>query len=64
MWLWKDEGEDTDHDVIVLVARRAPSILVAVWAVEYPPVLPEESERERRKTEDTRVPATLVHTLT
>ena len=41
---WARGNRHTHHDVIVRVARRAPSILVAVWAVEYPPVLPEESD--------------------
>ena len=37
----RQEQAHTHHDVIVRVVRWAPSILVAVWAVEYPPVLPE-----------------------
>ena len=41
-------GRHTHHDVIERVVRWAPSILVAVWAVEYPPVLNEHAGRVSR----------------
>ena len=41
---WARGNRHTHHDVIVRVVCWAPSILVAVWAVEYPAVLSEASD--------------------
>ena len=40
----------THDDVVVLVVRRAPAVLVAVWAVEYPPVLVHAARQSRART--------------